>query len=291
MIVFALVYSRYMPIDTHCHVQFQAYKDDREAVLDRCAQKGMILNVVGTQKDTSRLAVELAEKYENLYASIGTHPNHLFPTHIDEEETHFMSREEDFDWEYYAKLAESKKVIGVGETGLDLFHLPPDVPVEQVLAKQKKVFLDHARFAYERNLPLIIHCREAHDQMIELLQSLHRPIAGTVHCYTSNWNHAEAYLALGLHLGFTGVITFPPRKSHPQAQADLLEVVKRIPTDRMLLETDAPYLAPIPYRGERAEPWMVSAVAQKIAEIKNLSLAEVLSATTANAERLFRLKK
>ncbi len=284
-----------MLIDTHAHIQFQAYKDDRDAVVARCRERGMILNLVGTQKDTSRLAVELAEQYDWMYASIATHPIHLHPTHVDEEETHFMSREESFDWDHYGELAKSKKVIGVGETGLDLYHIPKDKTVEEVLAKQTQVFLDHVEFARLHDLPLVIHCRDgspalttgAHDSMIKILKSLKREIRGTVHCYTSDWAHAEAYLALGLYLGFTGVVTFPPKKLDPTPQLDLLEVVKRVPLDRVVVETDSPYLAPQAYRGQRAEPWMVEEVVKKFAEVRGTSYEEMTGRIEANTRRLF----
>ncbi|MEK7083795.1 MAG: TatD family hydrolase, partial [Patescibacteria group bacterium] len=288
--------------------QFQAYKDDRNAVIDRCRKKGMMCHIVGTQKDTSKAAVELAEKLDFGFASIGTHPNHLFPTHIDEEETHFMSREEDFDEAYYDGLAMSPKVVAVGECGLDLFHLPPDVPVETVLAKQIDVFKKHVAFANKHNLPMVIHVREAHEHLLKLLMSLPqatpclandpslpspdrggelcRPRA-TIHCFTSNWTNAEQYLAMGFYLGFTGVITFPPLKKNPQAHHDLLDVVKRMPLDRMLLETDSPYMAPIPHRGERAEPWMTEEVVKKIAELRGISSKIVEEQTMRNALTLF----
>ncbi len=123
--------------------------------------------------------------------------------------------------------------------------------------------------------------------MIVLLKNFPKPPRATVHCYTSSWTHAEEYLNLGLYLGFTGVITFPPRKADPKAQENLLEVVKKIPLDRVVVETDSPYLAPMPYRGERAEPWMVAEVIKKIAEVKGLSVPEVEKATTNNAMNLF----
>lgn len=276
-----------MKIDTHCHIQFQAYTDDRDAVIARCKEKRTILNLVGTQKDTSTLAVELAEQYDWMYASIGTHPIHLHPTHVDEEETHFMSREEEFDEPYYEQLVQSKKVIGIGECGLDLWHVPKDVPVEHVLQKQKKVFINHANFAHKHGLPLVIHCREAHEHMVGVLEGFQRPIQGTVHCFTANWGFAEKYLALGLHLGFTGVITFPPKKTDPRPQEELLEVVKNIPLDRVVVETDSPYLAPQAYRGTRSEPWMVEEVIKKIAEIKGLSVETVEKQVEENTRRLF----
>ena len=273
--------------DTHCHLQFNAYKDDHDDVLKRCVEKEMILNVVGSQKDTSRRAVEYAEKYDNIFATVGLHPIHLFKSHVDESEAKFDSRAEDFDYEFYKKLAQNKKVIAIGECGLDFFHQPEGASQDEVFKKQKEVFLKQHELAVELNLPLVIHVRNAHDEMIELLVGLHKKINGTVHCYTSNWARAQQYLDLGLHLGFTGVITFPPKKTNSQSQLDMLEVVAKCPTDRMLVETDAPYLAPQAYRGQRCEPWMVEEVAKKIAEIKKLSFAEVVETTAKNAEALF----
>lgn len=276
-----------MLIDTHCHIQFQGYKNDREEVIKRCNEKQVIMNAVGTQKDTSRAAVELAEKNENIYATIGLHPVHLCPTHIDEEESHFVSREENFDVECYEELVKSKKVIGIGETGLDFFHLPKDKTKEDVFKKQKQVFLAQAEFAYKHDLPLVIHSRDAHPEMIETLKSLNRKINGTMHCFAGNWEQAQVYLDLGLYLGFTGVVTFPPKKTSPQAQIDLLEVVVKMPIDRILVETDAPYLAPQAYRGERAEPWMVEEVLEKIAEIRQESVEKIADVVLQNAYNLF----
>ncbi len=275
-------------IDTHAHIQFDAYKTDREDVIKRCAEKNLILNLVGTQKDTSRKAVEMAEQYDNMYASIGTHPIHLHSTHVDEEESSFLSREESFDEAYYTELVKSPKVIGIGECGLDLFHVPKDKSVEEVLQKQTEVFLQHVKFAHQHDLPLVIHCRDAHDQMIELLQSLNRPIVGTVHCYTSNWEHAQKYLNLGLYLGFTGVVTFPPKKLDPGPQIGLLEVIEKMPIDRIVVETDSPYLAAQAYRGQRAEPWMVADVIAKIAEIRQISSLEMQKIIQKNTQTLFR---
>lgn len=274
-------------IDTHAHIQFDAYKTDREEVINRCFDKNLILNLVGTQKDTSRRAVEMAEQYENMYASIGTHPIHLHSTHVDEEESSFLSREESFDEEYYEKLVQSKKVIGIGECGLDLFHIPKDKSVEEVLQKQKEVFLQHVEFACKHDLPLVIHCRDAHDQMIELLESLKRPIRGTVHCYTSNWEHAQKYLQLGLSLGFTGVVTFPAKKLDPKPQNDLLEVLQNVPLDRIVVETDSPYLAAQAYRGQRAEPWMVEEVIGFIAKVRGVDTKKMEEQIFQNTLALF----
>jgi len=278
-----------MLFDTHCHIQFQAYKEDRDAVLKRSTEKGILMNMVGTQKDTSRMAVELAEQYKNIYASIGTHPIHLHSTHVDEEESSFLSREESFDWDYYSELAKNPKVIAVGECGLDLFHIPKDIDKEAVLRKQKEVFLDHVRFALVHDLPMVIHCRDAHDELIELLKGLEAIPRGTIHCYTSNWSHAQEYLKMGFYLGFTGVITFPPKKTDPLPQERLLEVVKNIPLNRVVVETDSPYLTPQKNRGKRNEPFYVEEVVKIFANIRDLQYETAAEITTRNAKELFKI--
>jgi len=300
-----------MLIDTHCHIQFNSYKDDYEEVIKRCTEKGMILNCVGSQIDTSRRAVEYAEKYENIYATIGLHPVHLFSTEVDEEETKFKTREEKFDYEEYKKLASHPKVIGIGECGLELYHLPENINKQEVLIKQKEGFLLQYKLAQELALPMVIHVREAYDEMVELLTVIARrstadeaisikqgiatprssevrnDIQGVVHCYSGNWAQASKFLDLGLYLGFTGILTYPARKTNPKPTEDLVEVVKNCPLERILIETDAPYLAPQKYRGERCEPWMVEEVAIKIAEIKGISVEEVREQTVKNAFKLF----
>lgn len=280
-----------MIVDTHCHIQFKGMDADRDAIIARCREKNMILNLVGTQKDTSYRAVDLAKQHDDMFVSLGTHPNHLYPTYIDEEESSFMSREEDFDDAYYEDLYNQapEKIIAMGETGLDLYHIPSplEMPTEQILEKQKKVFLAHADFAFRHDIPLVIHVREAHEHMIEVLKSLDRPIRATIHCYTGNWEYAQEYLALGCYLGFTGVITFPPKKTNPEQQLGLLEVVQKMPMDRMLVETDAPFLAPQAYRGQRSEPWMCEEQIKKIAELRGMEANEVEKLVFENSLRLF----
>jgi len=276
------------------------------------------MNTVGTQKDTSKKAVEFAEKFDNVYATIGLHPIHLFPTHVDEEESSFVSREEDFDESYYDELAQSEKVIAVGECGIDLYHMPENKTKIEILEKQKEIFLKQVKFAQKHDLPLVIHVRDAHEEMINLLREFsslvkeeteavvrvkttspilsltkeRNVLSGVIHCYTSNWQNAQQYLDMGFYLGFTGVITFPPKKTDPKPQEELLEVVKNCPLDRMLVETDAPYLAPQAYRGKRCEPWMVEEVAKKIAEIREKSIDDVSFIVEKNTKDLFtRLKK
>lgn len=276
-----------MLIDTHCHIQFNAYKDDADAVIKNCVERDIIMNAVGTQIDTSRKAVEFAEKYTNVYATVGLHPVHLFQTHVDEEESSFNTRGEDFDYIEYKKLGEHPKVIAIGECGLELFHAPDGVEKSVVLKKQKTIFLLQLKLAEELEVPIVIHVRDAHDEMIDLLRNLNRKVNGVVHCFTADWKAAESYLELGLNLGFTGVITFPAKKKNPMEQTNLLKVVELCPKNRILVETDSPYLAPQSYRGKRAEPWMVAEVVKKIAEIRRQTVAEITAITEENARRLF----
>ncbi len=279
-------------IDTHCHVHFQAFKEDSDQVIENTLKRGVYMNLVGTQRDTSAKAVAVAERFPGTFASVGLHPVHLFSQHLDEEESSFQTREEDFDYEYYKKLATNQKTIAIGECGLDLYRLPEGIDQATVLAKQVAVFKQHVALSYEVGLPLAIHVRDAYTEMLEVLRNElvarnKKQIQGVIHCYISNWTNAAQFLDLGLYLGFTGIITFPPRKSNPGAQEDLWEVVKKCPLDRIVLETDSPYLAPGVFRGKRAEPWMVEEVAKKIAELKGVGFAEVAATTTLNARRLF----
>ena len=278
--------------DTHCHVQFKAFDNNRDEVIGRCLERGMQMIAVGTQKDTSAAAVELAKtSHGQIFAAVGLHPVHLHPRYVDEQEGAFKSREENFDHDYYLKLARVPETIGIGETGLDFYHLPDDVPRDEVIRKQTEVFLAHIAVAQEAEKPLIIHCREAYGELADLIEKKFgaNALSGTVHCFTGNEEEAERLVALGLHIGFTGIITFPPRAQNPKAQERLWEAVRRVPFERLLVETDAPYLAPAAYRGAVCEPWMVEEVAKKIAELKNMDVNTIKNATTENAEKLFKL--
>lgn len=276
-----------MLIDTHCHLQFNAFKDDADDIYKKCADKGMLLIIVGSQRDTSERATECAEKYPNVYASVGLHPIHLISAEVDEEEIRFKSREEKFIYEEYKKMAGHPKVVAIGECGLELYHLPPGMDEKTAIKIQSDTFIEQHNLARELGLPIIVHVRNAHREMIALLKSLPHPISGVIHCYTSDWQNAQEYLKLGLHIGFTGVITFPAKKTDPKIQEDLLEVVKHCPLERILIETDAPYLAPQSFRGQRCEPWMVEEVAKKIAEIRGMTVQKIVEQTSVNALKLF----
>ncbi len=278
-----------MLIDTHCHLNFQAYKADVDDVIQRTLAAGMRVINVGTQRDTSKAAVDLAQKYPGkLFAAVAIHPVHLHSQHVDEEESSFNTREEDFDHVYYSDLASQPGVIAIGECGLDYFRAPDGVDEQTYKHKQKEVFLQHIQLAKEKDLPLILHVRPskaepqgAYLDVLKLLQQA-QYTRGVVHCYTGDLETAKKFLAAGCLLSFTGIITFPNAK-------ELLEVAKFVPLDRVMVETDAPYLTPQQFRGKRNEPLFVQFVAQKIAEAKGANYEQVEQQTTINAETFFRL--
>lgn len=278
--------------DTHAHVHFNAYAQDSEVVIDEALTSGVWMVTVGTQKDTSARGAEVASKYEyGVYASVGLHPNHLFPVMIDEDEHPFMTREEDFDRAYYEKLCDNEKVVAIGECGLDYYRIPSHLAIEVVKAKQEKVFREHLDLAHDKNLPVICHIRDAHDETIVLLreyvQAGKLSRRGIIHCYTSNAEHARQYADMGFYVSFSGVITFEPKKNSPEGQLALWEAVKTVPLDKLLIETDAPYLTPNPHRGKRNEPSYVEFVAEKVAQLRRMSVADVAQTTVENARKLF----
>lgn len=294
-----------MYIDTHAHVNFKAFKDDWQAVLDDClAQSTFVVNV-GSQFSTSKRAVELAEKFNSgVYAIVGLHPVHLFPMHIDEEGSSFESREEQFDYNQYKELAQNPKVVGIGECGLEYFHLPAPTPsalraitpraegevLSEVKRKQKEVFEQQIKLAAEVNKALMVHSRDAYEDVYEIIKGYAPALrAVVVHSFIGNWAQAEKFLSLGCYISFNGIITYKPRKEKKPGQSDpgLLEAVRLTSLDRILLETDCPYLAPEPVRGSRNLPTNVKIVAQKIAELKGIDVAEVERQTVENAKKAF----
>ena len=268
-----------MLIDTHAHLNFNAYKDDVDNVIKRSLDDNVWMINVGSQLSTSKRAVELSEKYpEGVYAAVGLHPIHLsegiFKTKIDKEEIEFNTREEEFDYEGYKKLAQSEKVVALGEIGFDYWYRPKTKKkLEEFKNKQREVFKKQLELARELNLPVIFHCRIAHQDLIE---SLNIKVSGVVHCFSGNWQEAERYLEKGLHLGFNGIIF----------KLNLDEIIEKTPLERMLIETDCPYLTPPPMEG-RNEPIYVRHVAEKIARIKNINMQKISLQTTKNAKDLF----
>jgi TatD DNase family protein len=285
-----------MLIDTHSHLNFSAFKDDADETIVRALAKDIWLINVGTQSTTCERAVRMAEKYERgVYAAVGLHPTHLFETLVDESEfdVKFKSRSETWDADFYEKLAASEKVVAIGEIGLDYNFAPQNIDLEMVKAEQKKVFRQALDCADRLNLPVIIHSRDTHDDIVPILKEYldagRLARRGVLHCFTGGWSDAERYLDLGFLISFTGIITFAPRPKQMELQRQILEVVEKIPLDKIMVETDSPYLTPEPHRGERNEPQYVEFVARKIAQIKNIPFGEVASATTATAKKFFEI--
>jgi len=277
-----------MLLDTHAHLNFNGYKEDFEEVIKRTLENDVWMINVGSQYETSKKAVEIAERYEKgVYAAVGLHPIHLaegiFKVKMDKEETAFQTKNENFDYEKYKGLAQSKKVVAIGETGLDYYYRPKTkIKLEQFKNKQKEVFLKHLALAMELKLPVIFHCRMAHQDLIEVLNSKFKiqksKIAGVIHCFTGTWEQAGQYLEMGLYLGFNGIIF----------KLNLDEIIKKTPLDKILIETDCPYLTPPQVEG-RNEPLYVKYIAEKIAKIKNLSFQDLSKITTENAKKLFKI--
>lgn len=285
-----------MLIDTHAHLNFSAFKNDADETAKRALDSNVWFVNVGSQFSTSQRAVLIAEKYsEGAYASVGIHPIHLseivFKEKVDEdEEVEFHPSVEEFDEEKYLKLAESKKVVAIGEIGLDYFHISRNsqpethnLNFEELKQKQLDTFIRQIDFAMKLNLPVIVHCREAHNDIIEILREKRKfygeKLRGVIHCFSGRLSQAKIYTEeLGFHLGFNGIITFD--RSYDK-------VVREIDLEYILIETDCPYLTPVPLRGKRNEPLYVKYVAKKIAQIKGILYDEVEEKTTINAKKLF----
>jgi TatD DNase family protein len=272
--------------DTHAHVNFAAFKESYKDIIEDTLGQGVWLNNVGTQKDTSAEAVKIANEFsEGVFAVVGLHPIHTLKQNVDEEESHFMTREEKFDYDYYKKLAGDPKVVGIGECGLDYYRIPEGMAITDVKKIQFEVFKQQIKLAKETGKVLVIHCRaskdstDAYEDIIEILKK-DRPERFEIHSFTSNWAIAKQFLDLGAYIGLNGIITF-------DKTGTLNEVIKNCPLDRIILETDAPYLAPAPFRGKKNEPAYVKYVCEFIADAKGLDALDVGNKTSHNAKELF----
>jgi len=263
-------------VDAHCHLNFKAFNEDFEAVIKRAKEKGVeIIINTGTSIESSTKAIELAQKYENLYAIIGIHPHHADKV------------EEGWDKEI-EQLAKMPKVVGIGEIGMDYYSYKSNGITDPKL--QRKIFERQIEISIENKLPLQIHGRHAGKEILEIIsgfkdQLLEMP--GMFHCFAGNIDYLEKVLEMGFCVGFDGNITYEGLA--PGEDTSLPELVKRTPLERLITETDSPYLTPIPYRGFRNEPSYVIIVGNSIANIKNISFEEVEKATSANARRIFKL--
>ena len=253
-------------IDTHCHLDEDAFAPDRDEVIARALAEGVAaLVTIGTTAASSRQAVELAARYPAVFAVVGIQPN-------------YVAEAKSGDWETIEELVQSPKVVGVGETGLDRYW--DYAPLEL----QQEFFRRHLELAKRRDLPFVIHCRDAEADVIAQLQQFAAggPLRGVMHSFTGSRDTARACLELGLHVSFAGMLTYKKNDA-------LRDVAAYVPAERLLLETDAPYLAPIPKRGKRNEPAFVSYTAACLAEVRGVSVEQLAVQTAANARALFRL--
>ncbi|MBI5139893.1 MAG: TatD family hydrolase [Candidatus Vogelbacteria bacterium] len=287
----------YKYIDVHSHLQFAAFDGDREEVLRRTLGEDTWMINVGTQYDTSKNAALLANKYkEGVYATVALHPIHTSKSHHDIQElgewgASFVSRGEEFNYENYKKLAINSKVVGIGECGLDYYHLEDDT-----IAKQKKVFEEHIQLANEVGKPLMLHIRSsspgganAYKDAAEILNNVAK-VKGDVHFFAGTTEDAKRFLDMGFTISFTGVITFlPVGRQVQEGRADYEELIKYVPVDMILSETDNPYVAPVPLRGRRNEPSYVKFVVNRIAEVKGLPEEKTAEIIFNNAKRVFGL--
>lgn len=251
-------------IDTHAHLQLRQFDSDRDALFQRASDVGVTkIITIATDLVSSRQAIALAEKHAGIFSAVGIHPNDC-------------GRATDADFDTIAELAQLPCVVAIGEIGLDFYwkNVPPAV--------QRRAFVRQLTLARELHKPVIIHNREAGAAILQTLQEENiRELCGAFHCFSENMEFAERVLDLGSYISFTGNLTY--------TKSTLPEVAAQIPLARLLLETDAPFMAPHPFRGKRNEPAYVTRIAEKLAEIKKLPLAEIARSTTENAHRLFGL--
>ena len=285
-----------MYVDTHCHLNFAAFKDDWREVADTSVAAGVEkMIIVGADLESSRRAVELASQHSALYAAVGLHPHHAREM--------LDSRFKILDLlSQLQDLAQKPRVVAIGEIGLD-YHVPKKskypaglLPLsEELQTIQRDLFQAQVKLAQELNLPLILHSREAKEEVLEIIQSRdvlsrdqssldpgisHPGIKGVFHCFAGSKQYLKRVVGAGFYVGFDGDITYEPGKAL---------VASATPLDRLLLETDTPLLTPVPHRGQRNTPANVPLIAQKHADLRGISLAEVASQTSQNAKLLFRI--
>jgi TatD DNase family protein len=253
-------------VDSHAHIQAAEFSSDIVEVIQRARGAGVeqIIVVGGTgDLSSNRAALELTKSFSGLFATVGMHPHDA--KNITEQE-----------FEQLGQLAQSPGVVAVGETGLDFYydHSPRKTQIE--------LFCRFIQMARDRALPLVVHVRDAFREAAGLLRAHGQGVRGVIHCFTGDFAAAREFLDLGFYLSFSGIITFKTAEA-------LREVVREVPLERVMIETDSPYLAPVPHRGKRNEPAFVRFVAETVAEIRGISLEEVARATTQNAQNLFKI--
>lgn len=249
-------------IDTHCHIDLDTFDEDRGAVIRRALEAGVgNMLVIGFEPERWSAAELLSEQYSQIKVAAGLHPNSA----------------SQFSQDMLNSIAEQVQrpdVLAIGETGIDLYW--DDAP----LHAQQEAFRAQISLARDLDVPFIVHQRDAEAEVLDVLQSFGSPLNGVLHCFTGDWHYAEQILALGMDIGLGGAITFKSR-------TDLHEAAATIPLERIVLETDSPFMAPVPHRGKRNEPAYVRNVAERLAELRNEALETIAETTTENARRLF----
>jgi len=252
-------------IDTHCHLTFDDLACDIEAVIERSIAAGVTNWItVGTYKDQNRKVIALAERFENMYATVGIHPHYAEDVTAD-------------DMVELKKLAKSEKVVAIGETGLD-YHYNSSLHEDQI-----QVFAEHLKIASELSLPVIVHCRKAFDETMDILKRFGDVKKVVFHCFSGSLEQAKIVLDKGFYISFTGVVTFKNAERTCQA-------AKIVPLDRLMLETDCPYMSPEPMRKQKInEPALLIHIARFLAGLKGIDLPDFATATTATAKNFFNL--
>ncbi len=252
-----------MLFDTHCHVNDEAYEQDREAMLQRAFAAGVqYMMCPGTDVRTSAEAVAMSRAYEQIYAAVGIHPEDA------------ASATPEGMAQIRKWLQEEPKVVAIGEVGLD-YHWPE--PAREV---QQAVFIEQVKMAVELDVPIDIHDREAHGDVMDILRQYGKGLRGVFHCYSGSLEMAQELLNMGFYIGFTGTMVFPKSKK-------LKRIAAELPLDRILVETDCPYLTPPPYRGKRNEPAYVRYVADELALLRDMDPEEIQRITLENGKRIF----
>ena len=254
-----------MFVDSHCHLDrldLSPYGGELSGAIRAANESGVErMLCIGIDMNNAKTVVDIAKRYSGIYASVGVHPMDIGDRLA--------------DWQVLAEFAKAEEVVAIGETGLDYYYTKESAEL------QKKSFAEHLELSAQLNKPTIVHTRDARDDTIALIrEAADQEVGGVLHCFTESWEMANQALDLNFYISFSGIITF-------KNAAELRDVAKKVPLDRILIETDSPYLAPVPYRGKKNEPKYVPEVAQCIADLRGLTVEEVAEITSNNFDNLF----
>jgi TatD DNase family protein len=267
-------------IDSHAHIHDEKFDADRDEAIRRAFDDGIeSIITIGTNEQTTKQAIEVANKYEQVYATVALHPLHLFDAYGDK------SMVEEFDYNKYLEFAKDENVVAIGEVGLDYHHFEDDDNVEAIKKLQKEVLGEFVKIAHQVDKPLVIHCWDGYDDLLDLLLShalQHKQEigqCGVIHSFIGSWKTAQKFIDLGFKIGLNGIITYSESYD---------KLIRNIDLGDILIETDCPYLTPAPLdRESRNEPANVKYIAQKIAQVRCIDVEHVVETTTKNTKKLF----